>query len=319
MATPRIVEQYLTSQHLITELAAHAPAEGANIGPWPGVTIYRFSKPTAPIWETTEALSLCIIAQGRMAVLDRVDLRVYEPNHYLMTRRNLHFEAQILEASPEAPFLSFVVQIDPELVRKVAAELLDQGRERGEQAAWDPNLSTCVVSTLDEELLGSVLRFVRALSGASNRRVLAPLHLEEMAVRVLQREECAHMLHIAVQQAAGNPVASALTYIAAHFAKPITVDMLAQQSNLSPSAFARLFRDRTGQSPYQFVMETRLNRARELLIEGRLGVADVAHAVGYVSVSHFIKGFRIRFGTTPRGYTTQALGREFRTAGAASE
>jgi AraC-like DNA-binding protein len=320
MTAPRIIEQYLSSTHLIAELAALTRAADGSTQPWPGLTIHRCSHPTAPAWQKTEALTLCIIAQGRIAVHDGGRVRVFQPNHYLVTRSHLHYEAQILEASPEAPFLSFVLQIDPDLVRKVAAELLVQGDERGEHAALDPGLSTCAASALDEDLLGSVLRFVRALSGASNRHVLAPLHLQELVFRVLQREELAHMLHAAVHQAAGNPVAPALDYIATHFSKPITVDMLAQQANLSPSAFARLFRDRTGQSPYQFVMETRLNRARELLVEGRLGVTEVARAVGYTSVSHFIKGFRIRFGTTPRGYAAgHALRHEWDTAEAASE
>ncbi len=69
-----------------------------------------------------------------------------------------------------------------------------------------------------------------------------------------------------------------------------------------PAAFSRRFRDVTGRSPYQFVKELKLKRARELLVEGRLGVADVCRAIGYASASHFIKEFRIRFGTTPRDY-----------------
>jgi AraC-like DNA-binding protein len=50
------------------------------------------------------------------------------------------------------------------------------------------------------------------------------------------------------------------------------------------------------------VKETRLDRARQLLDGGRLGIAHVAHSVGYTSVSHFIKGFRVRFGVTPGDY-----------------
>jgi AraC-like DNA-binding protein len=58
----------------------------------------------------------------------------------------------------------------------------------------------------------------------------------------------------------------------------------------------------TGRSPYQYVKEARLDRARQLLDDGRLGIAHVAHSVGYTSVSHFIKGFRARFGVTPGDY-----------------
>jgi transcriptional regulator GlxA family with amidase domain len=164
------------------------------------------------------------------------------------------------------------------------------------------NIDKCVVSTLDDELLGSVLRFLRSLAAKPDRRVLAPLYLREMVYRVLQREQSGRLLQIAAQQAAGNPVAAALSYIAAHLAEPLTVSTLAHQVSLSTSAFSQLFRQVTGRSPYQYVKEMRLNRARDLLLDGRLGVADVSRAVGYTSASHFIKEFRGRFGTTPRDY-----------------
>jgi AraC-like DNA-binding protein len=45
-----------------------------------------------------------------------------------------------------------------------------------------------------------------------------------------------------------------------------------------------------------------LERARQFFDEGRHGVADVSRSVGYASVSHFIKGFRSRFGATPGDY-----------------
>ena len=82
----------------------------------------------------------------------------------------------------------------------------------------------------------------------------------------------------------------------------ITVADMAEQVSLSPSAFAHLFRDVTGKSPYQFVKELRLDRARELLIDGELPVAVVSKQVGYASSSHFISEFGRRFGMTPRAY-----------------
>jgi hypothetical protein len=42
------VEQYVPSDELVAELEARAPHVGANVGLWPGLTIYRFTKPTEP-------------------------------------------------------------------------------------------------------------------------------------------------------------------------------------------------------------------------------------------------------------------------------
>ena len=95
----------------------------------------------------------------------------------------------------------------------------------------------------------------------TDRRVLAPRYVEEMVYQVLRREQFARMLQIA-RQSTGTPISAALGLRAAHYAEPLTVDDLARQVALSPSAFSRLFREVTGRTPYQFLKEYRLGRAR---------------------------------------------------------
>lgn len=306
----------VTSDDLIAELAAGAPNEGANVGLWPGLSIYRYSEPTEPRWEEIQSLSLGVIARGRKLVIADGSQYVYDQFSYLVISSYLHFQCQILEASPQEPFLSLVLQIEPALVRKISADMLERrGVAVPRLMNRSDHIDKCMVSALDDELMDSVLRFLRSLAAEPDRRVLAPLYQQEMVYRVLQREQSARLLQIAAQQAAGNPVAGALSYIAAHLAEPLTVTTLAEQVNLSTSAFSQLFRQVAGRSPYQFVKEMRLDRARELLLEGRLGVVDVSRTVGYTSASHFIKEFRGRFGTTPRDYAdTQRLSRDLHAA-----
>src|SRR6201987_4094845 len=98
-----------------------------------------------------------------------------------------------------------------------------------------------------------------------------------------------------------------------HLGEPLTVADMAERVSLSPSAFAHLFRKVTGQSPYQFLKEMRLDKARELLIDGQFAVTRVSKEGGYGNVSHFIREFRARFGVTPRAYSdAHALYRELR-------
>src|ERR1700690_4660378 len=101
----------VSSGGLIAELAASAPKTGANTGLWPGLTVYRFTAPAGPSWEEIQSLSLCIVAQGRKAVTVNGETYLYDPFHYLVLSSHLHFQAEILEASPSLPFLSFVLQI----------------------------------------------------------------------------------------------------------------------------------------------------------------------------------------------------------------
>jgi AraC-like DNA-binding protein len=298
------LDRPVTSGDLIAELAARAPEVGANTGAWPGLTIYRFTAPAGPTWEEIQSLSLCIVAQGRKAVTAEGRTYQYDPFNYLVLNSHLHFQAEILEASVSLPFLSFVLQIEPALVRRVSSDMLERRtttfRSRGTGA--QPADKQAFVSALDQELLGAVLRFLRAVGTGTDQRVLAPLYLQEMVYRVLQREQFARMLAIAAAEAASNPVSAVLDYIRTHLSEPLTVADMAEEVRLSPSAFAHLFRDVTGRAPYQFLKEMRLDRARELLVDGNLAVARVSKEVGYASVSHFISEFRGRFGVTPRSY-----------------
>jgi AraC-like DNA-binding protein len=295
---------------LVAELAQTASRTGANSGLWPGLTIYRFTAPAGPTWEEIQSLSLCVVAQGRKSVTVDGESYLYDPFHYLVLASHLHFQAEVLEASIGLPFLSFVLQIDPSLVRQVSSDMLERRTTAFRETAAPATPRACV-SALDQDLLGVVLRFLRAVKSPADRRVLAPLYLRELVYRVLQREQYARLLALAAAESASNPVSAVLEYVRAHLAEPLTVADMADLVRLSPSAFAHLFRDVTGRSPYQFVKEMRLDRARELLVDGHLTVARISKEVGYASVSHFISEFRGRFGVTPRAYfDAHALHRE---------
>lgn len=287
------------SEHLLAELSKRAGVQGANAGRWPGLTIYRFTRPTQPRWNEIESLSICVIAQGSGAITVIGGRRLYGQIHYIVIGSGRHFDCQILEASPDQPALCFVVEIPPQLVRSISVSM--HGLHASSEQPVGPS-EECAVSTPGADLVDTVVRFVGSLSAGCDRRVLAPLHLRELVYRTLRSEQRGRLLQLAAYQAKGNPIAAALDYIPAHLAEPLTVHTLAAQVSLSPSAFSRTFREVTGRSPYQYVKEARLDRARRLLDEGRLSVADVSRSVGYTSVSHFIKGFRSRFGVTPGDY-----------------
>jgi len=158
------------------------------------------------------------------------------------------------------------------------------------------------------------MRFLHSVGTDTDRRVLTPLYLRELVYRVMQREQYARLLALAAAESASNPVSAVLEYVRGHMSEPLTVADMADLVCLSPSAFAHLFRDVTGRSPYQFVKEMRLDRARELLVDGNFTVARISKEVGYASVSHFISEFRGRFGVTPRAYyDAHALHRELDT------
>lgn len=77
---------------------------------------------------------------------------------------------------------------------------------------------------------------------------------------------------------------------------------LAAEAGMSDFYFSRMFRRATGQSPSQYFIQLRIDRARELLLGSALSVMDIGLEVGYSSPSHFSQVFRRHTGVTPKQY-----------------
>lgn len=80
---------------------------------------------------------------------------------------------------------------------------------------------------------------------------------------------------------------------------------LADVAGLSAFHFSRVFKLATGQTPYHFVGSRRLDRARTLLMNGDLPLAELALACGFASQSHFTAAFTKAIGMPPGRYRRQ--------------
>src|SRR5258706_1262646 len=91
-------------------------------------------------------------------------------------------------------------------------------------------------------------------------------------------------------------------FMRAHLSQDLSLDVLAQQIGFSPYHFARLFRQTMGESPHQFVLRQRIERAQHLLKEADVSLAHVAVESGYANHSHLTQAFKQHLGLTPRAY-----------------
>ena len=86
------------------------------------------------------------------------------------------------------------------------------------------------------------------------------------------------------------------------YARPLDVPALAQAALMSPAHFSRKFRDAYGETPYNYLMTRRIERAKALLRNGDLSVTDVCMAVGCTSLGSFSSRFTEIVGETPTAY-----------------
>ena len=90
----------------------------------------------------------------------------------------------------------------------------------------------------------------------------------------------------------------------------LSLDEMAQSVGLSTAHFARMFRKSTGETPHQFVLRQRLERAKAMLRAPDARVLDVAVACGFKTQQHFAQVFRDVCGISPTGYRQDFLGFE---------
>lgn len=88
-------------------------------------------------------------------------------------------------------------------------------------------------------------------------------------------------------------------YIDAHCSEDLKLDEVADMSGFSKFYFERLFKQFTGTSFYKYVNQKRIAKASELLIEPGNSVTDVALNCGFMSISSFIRMFKLQKGCTP--------------------
>jgi AraC-like DNA-binding protein len=88
----------------------------------------------------------------------------------------------------------------------------------------------------------------------------------------------------------------------ARYREPLDVPALARAAHLSPAHFSREFRRTFGETPHQYLLTRRLERAAALLRNTDRSVADICFTVGLRSVGSFTTSFGRAFGLSPTAY-----------------
>ena len=93
-----------------------------------------------------------------------------------------------------------------------------------------------------------------------------------------------------------------IEYVDAYLEQDIALADLAAIAQLSPNYFTHLFKQSTGVTPHQYVIQQRVERAKYLLLKGKLAIADIAIEVGFAHQSHLNRHFKRWVGVTPKTF-----------------
>ncbi|MGL4736670.1 MAG: AraC family transcriptional regulator [Cellulosilyticaceae bacterium] len=103
-------------------------------------------------------------------------------------------------------------------------------------------------------------------------------------------------------QRSDHYISQALSYIQQHYQEPIAITDLATYCNLNRSYFGKLFKEKCHVSPQQFLLQYRMEKAAQLLLQTPLPIHLVGQAVGYSNQLHFSKAFKSIYHKSPSHY-----------------
>ncbi len=271
---------------------ARAIREEGRMEPLQGLHLRRASAP-AKCAPGISSLAFCMIAQGSKQVFLGDDCYQYDPMHYLLATAELPIASHITEASPEHPFLSLCIDLDPALV---SAVMVETGHSVSHSRA---DVRAMNVSPLNAALLDAVVRLVRLLDTPAEAPFLMPLIKREIIYRLLQSAQGDRLRHIALQEGETHRVVKAIQQLRQEFAQPLQVDDIAQALGMSVSSFYHHFKAVTAMSPLQFQKQIRLQEARRLMLGEDLDAASAGFRVGYNDAAHFNREYKRLFGLPP--------------------
>ena len=217
----------------------------------------------------------------------------YDPAHYMISTVELPMIGQVVEASPERPYLGFWLALDPSVVTSVMVE--SGVVQRGDGSS----VKSLDVSALDANLLDATLRLVRLVETPDECRVLAPLVIREIVYRLLTGAQAGRLRHLATFGGHAHRMVRAVEKLRMNFNKPLRIEEVARELGMSVSGFHAHFRAVTAMSPLQFQKQLRLQEARRLMLSEDLDAAEAGYRVGYDDASHFNREYKRHFGEPP--------------------
>jgi AraC family transcriptional regulator len=197
-----------------------------------------------------------------------------------------------------------------------------------EEVSWQGQVSGCISVRFDgsqvEQLLGRHL----ALDANALRLAVTDAHIVDLVRRLETQAVAGHPLGALYVEALSLTLASyvyarygreepasstdadvptlpaerLIAFVDENLGGNIGLTRLAAIAGYSPDHFARLFKRAFGLSPYQYVLQRRLERAKSMLRDNSHSIAEIAISCGFASQAHFHTTFKARTGVTPRAY-----------------
>jgi AraC-like DNA-binding protein len=282
-------------EKLVSLVEQHSPQEGPNYTSLEGIGTYRLSSTQgrtpivdlSAIWMVVQGKKVCYVGDRKYD---------YSPGNVVVMFYPMAVEFEIVEASPEVPFLIAGAGID---LGRMAEVLLRLDRVDGAAArpvSIDP--SGIFSIPLTDNLLDPFIRLFESLTNPRDAAMLGDAIVDEMYYRLLCDERGGELRFLLQQRGQIQLISKAVEHIHQNVDKPVSVDELAKMVHMSRPTFYENFRAVMHSSPLQYAKSVKLVKAQALIQEGKKA-NEAGYLVGYNSPSQFSREYKRHFGFAP--------------------
>lgn len=275
-----LVDRHTDSQENGVHATAIAPLE-----------FTRECNPVAAMPAVSEPL-LAVVIQGQKELWLNEKAFRYGVAQYLVLSVDLPVSARVIEAAPTQPYLGFKLKLDPAQFCEIIAQTQPCIGQKEPVKGW-------FVSNAELSLIDCALRLAKLLDTPQDVSFLAPMIIHEIYYRLLMGEQSEAVRQIATAGSNMQRIAEVIKDIKAELTKPLRIEDLAEQVNMSVSSFHRHFKTVTSMSPLQYQKQLRLLAARQIMLVENADAVQAAHQVGYESNSQFSREYVRMFGAPP--------------------
>lgn len=285
--------------HRLEKLAAlveqHAPQEGVNLTPIEGVGTYK-ALTTQKKTPVIDIPAIMVVASGRkISYLGEREFD-YRAGNVLVGFYPVPAEMEIVEATPETPFLLAGVALD---LGRMADLLLRIDRvdvDAAQRVSVDPSANFAI--RLSDAVLEPFIRLFELLSNPKDAAILGEAVINEIYYRLLSGERGDELRTLLQQKGKIQRISKAVEYIHANLDQPVAVGKLANIVHMSETAFYANFKQVMQVSPLQYAKKMKLLEAQRLIKEGKRA-NEASYLVGYNNQAQFSREYKRHFGFNP--------------------
>lgn len=279
---------------VMTELLPSRPLLTSPEGDWRdiGLQLQMYRHPPASVWHPGTHDHLLVLNMDGNALLDDTSLGFRQTGwarggSFSLTPAGLPV-SRPRKGKPEI----LLISLDPKLIDDIVEEMdLDRASVK-----IIPQLA---VSDQALHSFGQALR-AEAATGGFGSTLMVESVFRSLCVHLLRHYSSLAAKPLPRPTLTSRRLTNVLEYMKAHLDQPLLLSELAEICGLSPTHFNRAFRDALGKPPHAYLIELRLEKAKDLLEHTRLPITQIALSCGFEQSQYFATLFRRKVGFTPR-------------------